>query len=325
MSPRSAFGEEMDKRTAHLEALPASQLREDLEALERSVHIFNTNATELATHVGRFLASTQLSQQLSDHYVNELVRLLHNYLTSVTSLIDSQRVITRHRWPRTRGGNVGICPACTRPLPSKDELSEFEAKDYAEKMANTFETGEAVFMSKLRNYCTHYSILLPTLGTTIKWEQGMPGVLQVNTLQLDRDKLLRWDGWTAPAKDYLNRQAEYFDLAPIIERYVNAAGQFAAWFWAEINSRSAALIDEITSKAMELKLWHDENVGTPDWIDRGEREPPSGWNARLWKAELREARYKTGTRGWRVWEVDTNGVIVLAKDDDWTPLQLRYY
>ena len=231
MSPRSAFGEEMDKRRAHLEALPAYQLREDLEALERSFYIFNTNAMELASHVGRFLASTQLSQQLSDNYVNELVRLLHNYLTSVTSLIDSQRVVMRHRWPYKRA-NAGICDSCGRSMPSKDDLPEFEANEYAEKLATTFETGESVFMSKMRNYCTHYSILLPTLGTTMRWEQGMPRVLQVNTLQLDRDKLLRWDGWTAPAKDYLKRQPECFDLAPVIERYVNVAGQFAAWFWA---------------------------------------------------------------------------------------------
>jgi hypothetical protein len=107
--------------------------------------------------------------------------------------------------------------------------------------------------------------------------------------------LSRWDGWTAPAKEYLNRQAAYFNLAPIIERYVNAAGQFAAWFWAEINGRSAALIDEITTKATELKLWHDENVGTPDWFDRGESGPPPGWNGRLWRAGQRKARYEHGT------------------------------
>ena len=76
---------------------------------------------------------------------------------------------------------------------------------------------------------------------------------------------------------------------------------------------------------MELKLWHDENVGAPDWIEGGDLEAPPGWNGRRWKAELRQDRFVVGTRGFRVWEVDTNGVTVLAKHDDWTPLQLRYY
>jgi hypothetical protein len=64
-------------------------------------------------------------------------------------------------------------------------------------------------------------------------------------------------------KRFLEEQEEDFDLVPIIERYVNAAGQFAQWFWTEINRRSASLIDEMTTKAMELKLWYDENVGPP--------------------------------------------------------------
>jgi len=37
-------------------------------------------------------------------------------------------------------------------MPSTDDLSEFEAKDYSEKLAEAFETGERMFMSKLRNY-----------------------------------------------------------------------------------------------------------------------------------------------------------------------------
>ena len=167
----------------------------------------------------------------------------------------------RHRWPTTRVYE-GNCPACDRPLPSDDSLCEFEANDYAEKLAATFETGERLVMSKLRNYCTDYSIPLPQLSTTWTFERGV-GSATVNTLQLDRDKLLRWDGWGAPAKAFLRAQQEYFDLAPIVERYVNAANQFAAWFWSEINLRSLALIDEMNTKEMELKLWYDESVGRP--------------------------------------------------------------
>ncbi|OLP01065.1 hypothetical protein BVU76_17440 [Mycolicibacterium porcinum] len=311
----------MDRRKAHLDALPAAQLREDLDALKRCFYVFNANAKELATHVAAFVMSLQIAGETSDGYMDELVRRLHNYLTSVTSLIDSQRVVMRHRWPQ-KGSKVTteICDSCGRPMPTDDGRSEFERTDYAEKMAETFQTGEAVFMSKLRNYCTHYSIPLPELSTTIKWEQGMPSIQQINTLQLQRDKLLRWGGWTGPAKTYLQQQEENFDLAPIVERYVNAAGQFAAWFWAEINQRSAVLIDEITSKATELNYWYQENVGIPDWLENGDSNPPPGWNGRLWRAGQRRDRYRHGTRGFRIWEIGGDGVIVLVKDDDWTPL-----
>jgi hypothetical protein len=319
MSPTSAFDIELDKRKAHIEALPAYELREDLDALERCFHVFNENANELMKHVGEFLQSKLLARQLSDNFVNELVRKLHNYLTSVTSLIDSQRVVMRHRWPVERT-NAETCAECKRPLPSSDNLSDFEANHYSKKVAETFETGEAVFMTKLRNYCTHYSIPVPDLNTTWSWGKDMPGMQVVNTLQLDRENLLRWKGWTGPAKAYLKAQPEQFDLLPVVERYVNGAGQFAAWFWDEINARSASLIDEINSKGMELHLWKEANVGVPDWFKSGARSAPPGWNGRLWRAGQRRDRYAHGTRGFRVWCFELDGTIVLEKDDDWTPL-----
>lgn len=307
---------------AHLEALPAYQLKEDLEASRRSLYTFTTNANELATHITEFLISHHIAREVPEDYVNELVRRLHNYLTSVTSLIESQRVVMRHRWSVARG-NPEVCPTCKRPMPSTEHLSEFEAKDYAEKLAETFETGERIFMSKLRNYCTHYSIPLPQLSTTWTFERGV-GSATVNTLQLDRDKLLRWDGWGGPANSFLRAQHEYFDLAPIVERYVNAANQFATWFWSEINVRSRVLIDELLTKGTELTLWYVENVGMPDWLERGEPQLPN-WNGRRWRAENRMDRFRLGSIGFRIFAVDAEGAITITKDDDWTPLRLRYY
>jgi hypothetical protein len=83
--------------------------------------------------------------------------------------------------------------------------------------------------------------------------QGMPAAQLVNTLQLDRDKLLRWDSWTGPAKTYLKAQPEHFDLVPVIERYVNAAGQFAAWFWYEINVRTE--VRRLSTKSLQ-RQWN---------------------------------------------------------------------
>jgi hypothetical protein len=97
------------------------------------------------------------------------------------------------------------------------------------------------------------------------------------------------------------------------------AGQFAAWFWTEINTRSTELIDELTTKGMELMLWYEENAGIPDWMERGEPSPP-GWDAILDRAQRRKARYEHGTRGFRVFAADADGVIVLEKNDGWTPL-----
>ena len=188
----STFGIEMDRRKAHIEALPGARFKEDLEALNRASYVFGTNGQELADHVRRFVDSPLNVRSLNDEYVNELVRLLHNYLTSVSSLIDAQRVVVRHCWPNEED----------------PERVDFQS-EYDKERTGTFETDEAAFVTKLRNYCTHYAIPLPGLGTTISHTWGGP-VIQINTLQLDRDKLLEWSGWGGPAKRYLGAQPDKF-------------------------------------------------------------------------------------------------------------------
>jgi hypothetical protein len=82
---RNPFTAEIDRRKTHLEALPGYRLKVDLEALNRCSYTFGRNAQELSNHIGRFLRSqTTSAQELSDEHVDELVRLLHHYLTSVT-------------------------------------------------------------------------------------------------------------------------------------------------------------------------------------------------------------------------------------------------
>lgn len=296
---RNPFTAELGRRKAQLEALPGYRLKVDLEALNRCSYTFSQNAKELTTHVGRFLRShTTSAQELSDEYVNELVRRLHNYLTSVTSLIDAQRVVMRHRWPSAKKG----------------EYSPFETTDYAAQLKETFETGEAEFMQKLRNYCTHYSIPVPGLSTSMSWEAGGP-VLRVNTLQLDRDELLRWDEWRSAATEYLRAQPERFDFALIIERYMAGTRVFFQWFWEEVNARSSDLAAELNAKAVEVKFWYDEHDLRPDWLYKGDGLPPPDWNGRLERARRRIARFEHGTQGFRVSAVDSSGTINLGPTD----------
>jgi hypothetical protein len=186
----SPFGIEREKRMAELEAMPGLRLNTDLAALGRAGHIMYKNAEELASHAGKFLRGRRFAREVDDDYENELVRLLHNYSTSVTSLIDSQRVVMRHCW---------------------GAQSEFEKGAYNDHRKASFETGEAEFMKDLRNYCTHRAVPVPGLSTTFSGGQGRPTVLE-NKLTFDRDALLQWDGWTAPAKVYLRAKDEHFDL-----------------------------------------------------------------------------------------------------------------
>ncbi|WP_373120726.1 hypothetical protein [Mycobacterium marinum] len=230
---------EIERRKAELETMPGYRLKGDLEALGRAGHIMYRNAEELSRHATAYLTGRRFSQDVDDEFENELVRYLHNYLTSVTSLIDSQRVVMRHCW-------------------GKD--SEFEKGAYGEHRKASFETGEAEFMKDLRNYCTHREVPTPGISTTFSGGRGRPSVV-ANRLTFDRDALLKWDGWTAPAKSYLKAKDERFDVGPVIESYVNTASRFFNWFINEINERNADIKDEYMKAAEDFVEWYREEMG----------------------------------------------------------------
>lgn len=250
----SPFGVERDKRMAELKAMPGCRLRDDIDALRRTGHVMSKNADELNKHAAKFLQRPMIARDTTDEYANELVRYLHNYLTSVTSLIDSQRVVMRHCW-----GNG----------------SEFETGAYREHVKTSFGTGEAEFMKDLRNYCTHRSIPLPGISTYFSWVHGGPTIME-NKLTLGRDKLLDWHGWTAPAMGYLRAKDDRFDLLPVLYSYVTTAAEFYHWFVNEIRERNADAIAEFNKAVDDYNEWYREEMGMNTEGYRKLFGPPDG-------------------------------------------------
>lgn len=250
----SPFGVENDRRKAELQAMPGYRLHDDIDSLRRAGHVISKNADELNRHAAKFLQRRTMARDTNDEYADELVRYLHNYLTSVTSLIDSQRVVMRHCW-----GNG----------------SEFETGAYREQVKTSFGSGEAEFTKDLRSYCTHRSIPLPGISTNFSWVKGGPTIME-NKLTLDRDKLLDWDRWTAPAKAYLQAKDERFDLLPVLYSYVTTAAKFYDWFVNEIRERNADDIAEFTKAADNYNEWYREEMGMNTENYRKLFGPPPG-------------------------------------------------
>ncbi|WP_071286998.1 hypothetical protein, partial [Mycolicibacterium llatzerense] len=304
--PRPGFSvEEMKARESYLESLPGAQFKDDIRAMNFCSYTMSHNGVALETHVRQFMGAPILQEELSDDFENELVRLLHNFLASVTSLIDAQRVVMRHRWP------------------DEGQTPKFAQTEYRHALAKYFRPGESEFVVKLRNYCTHRSIVSPGLETTISWEQGGP-MMHRNTLTLTRNDLLEWDSWGAAARSYLEGQNESFELAPIVERYTGAARDFYQWFWDEMHRHYAVEQAEYLAKGKEYALWRLENDNRPEWWQQGPKPPPE-WLAdpagmsRRQRARRRLERYEFGTHHFNAQAIDANGVILWA-EDDWKPL-----
>jgi hypothetical protein len=211
----------------------------------------------------------------------------------------------RHRWP------------------GEGQTSRFAQNEYKDALARFFVPGESEFVVKLRNYCTHRSIISPELQTTMSWEQGGQ-VMQRNTLTLNRDELLEWDRWGAAARPYLDGQDASFELAPIIVRYTGAAREFYQWFWDEMHRHYSREQAEYLRKGREYALWRLENDNRPEWWDQGP-EPPPEWLAdpsgmsRRQRARRRLERYESGIHRFNGHVIASDGVIT-SIEDDWGPL-----
>jgi hypothetical protein len=90
---QSQFGIEVERREAHLAALPGSVYREWFESLNRASKVFSGNSSELEKHLTKFVGTPTFVSELSDDFGDESARLLHNYLAALATLRDTQRSI----------------------------------------------------------------------------------------------------------------------------------------------------------------------------------------------------------------------------------------
>jgi hypothetical protein len=90
---RTPFGREVDMRESHLDALPGKPYSELLDSLNRASQVFGGNSLELERHLGQFVGAPTHVNDLPEGFDVETNRLLHNYLASLATLRDVQRMV----------------------------------------------------------------------------------------------------------------------------------------------------------------------------------------------------------------------------------------
>jgi hypothetical protein len=132
-------------------------------------------------------------------FLDEVDRLLHNYLAAVGSLRDHTRVLWQKYLP--------------------------DDETYAERAGATFaQSGLCLFVQNLRNYTLHSN--LPITRGHMSWERGS----EITTgVQMNRTNLLKWPKWPSLAKRYLAElQEDGIDLAELVASYTDTVTRFNA-------------------------------------------------------------------------------------------------
>lgn len=226
------FGNLVDTRTikkmtpdeieAHLTSLPGYRLNNLLAGILRSKNIVDKNHRELDNHLQQFdgpVEDPDFTNWTLRHrkalYLEELFRLLHNFLASCGSLIDHHRII------------VNMIEKEYRNIPNYN--SEKEKRFVNDPLVQ--------FIKDFRNFLLHYGLPSASMRSQLSAE-GVSG-----TVLLVRKDLLRWKGWNSKAKEFLCSQGTELNLRRVTSSYFEKLSSFYKWFeseysrtfWKELN------------------------------------------------------------------------------------------
>lgn len=147
------------------------------------IDIYQRNRNELINMLEEPSRNDELSIELFQNvrppviknaYTNEVLRCIFNYLSSLSSLVDTGLRLT-------------------------GKYSEAQLIEYNKHKDVLVGSNINAFFGKLRNYIQHYGI--PPLGWTIQLNNDRPNDCKY---YLSREKLLEWSGWSSKAKLYIN-------------------------------------------------------------------------------------------------------------------------
>jgi hypothetical protein len=138
---RTPFGVEIDMRESHLAALPGKVYSEWLDSLNRASEVFGGNSIELERHLTRFVGTPTHVNDLPEGFDVEANRLLHNYLASLATLRDVQRMVHHKLWPDRHA-----------PDNENDKRTVWEVKVWEPKRDRVFGDDAIKFLCRSRDF-----------------------------------------------------------------------------------------------------------------------------------------------------------------------------
>jgi hypothetical protein len=194
-------------------SLPGWKIRAQILSVDRSLRVFDANARELADllDAGSELPSAlelwaQANRVERETFLDEVDRLLHNYLAAATSLRDHSRNVQRK-------------------LLAESETDRLAA-EYTARRDATFTTSTlSQFVQRLRNYSQHSRLPITRGRAHYSRESGFDA-----SVVIPKSELLKSGKWEGLAKRFLDESDDELVLREIMADYNEAVRAFHAWF-----------------------------------------------------------------------------------------------
>lgn len=188
------------------------------ESLELVLELFRANFRDLNLMLHRFGDPEYVFQvrelgRFADEDVpfsTQLTQRLHNYLSSLATLIDHTRRVMR---------GTEVDPAI------REAYEEQVRRDFEESPS-------AGFLKDLRNYMLHYS--LP--ATVIRWDETGPDASSISNSDVDLhlDVMKDWPKWSERARAFIDSEGPVTRLLPLVSRYADRVFELYGWLLTEL-------------------------------------------------------------------------------------------
>jgi hypothetical protein len=237
--------DEMHQRERRVRSLPGGRVAFGIDALSATHRLLQRNASELATELDtirtrrrmeawestrKFDVTAVWGDREPEEFQEEMVRLLHNFLASVKTLVDHTRNLVRDLW-------------------GKD--SSFESGPYKKAVQSHLrDHANVVFMQDLRNYMLHYE-RVPIFVSTLIAPDGAVD----NVTVLDHVALQEWSGWTRRIRDTLMRRRIPIPLGEAVNGYMECVDGFYQWFHAATLEEHAEDLREYDKARADYRAW----------------------------------------------------------------------
>lgn len=243
--PRSTVIPTIADMHAEIAATPGAIGHNAIELVRRYLYVFVGNAMELKAHLESLrdpavslpvISNVPEHQAAGEVFDRELIRRLHNFVSSVKSLIEHSRNLVRKMYPS----------------------GELRA-EYDKRAAAFAANPRRRLVQQLREYVLH-NRLPPTIESS-SFSRVDEGFEMTTSVALDYEILLEHGKWDADVRELL-RSGEKLDLLELVDEYLDQVAEMYLWFIEAQFREHRADIDATNAMIEEFK----RQVGQPrEW------------------------------------------------------------
>ncbi len=235
---RQQLGMELQELDNQIEASEGYRFYNRMNLLEKSYFIFEVNHLNLKHILDEFeqpMVFLKLWEEKNrdrfDLFINDIIRLFHNYLAGTRTLLDHIRTLQGDTF---------------RGIDFSDEYQARWDQQFGGSSLTQFVEDLLVYMLHKGVPFALAELSFGRLGSDVEVDSA---------IRLDTSKLGEWDGWLEKGREYLNTLDDKVRLDDLVKEHAANAAAFYQWFVArqsELHQEAAEELEELKSKRQHL-------------------------------------------------------------------------